>query len=375
MFLEPRQENYLRPSEKRIANADGALDRAAQASSLIATADAMSGNFELGGTAAFLGTVYPSALMASRDQAFPKPAFPAWLQKRSTFSKNERILQEVSAKIRHHSTCGSREFVTGNFHDVLYRRLVQVLQKGLTKECADALHCYGLTREFFTDQMPALRQPLQLEDTYKKIDTQIRTRLLQEVQALSLQPVMPKRRKKGDEAGSKRRSFGSTQADSPMEEGGAEDGDDEIPGLFKKKVAKPVKKNAVKPAKEKDLSKCSLRSWKESKTVTASQIESAPMLVIKYIEGHTNSVRRKIHMRDFLGAWTMFWCVGQVIGSSSVCVRVLWCSLWLLPFGFTWIWGSIMILRCVWCLFYLKDPWSACRVAARLGGSRLQECL
>lgn len=58
--------------------------------------------------------------------------------------------------------------------------------------------------------------------------------------------------------------------------------------------------------KEQDLSKCSLKSWQPNKQVTTSQIESKPLLVMKYIEGHTCSVRRKIHMKDFLGAWNMF---------------------------------------------------------------------
>ena len=56
-------------------------------------------------------------------------------------------------------------FITSNFHDIFHRRLLQFLQKGWTRECAEALHHYGFTREFFTDQMPALRQPLQLEDS------------------------------------------------------------------------------------------------------------------------------------------------------------------------------------------------------------------
>ena len=72
------QENYLRPCEKQ--RADDALERAAQASQLIAMADGMAGSFELGGTMALLGTVYPTALMASKEQSFAKPAFPAYLQ-------------------------------------------------------------------------------------------------------------------------------------------------------------------------------------------------------------------------------------------------------------------------------------------------------
>ena len=71
------QENYLRPLEKQ--RVDDAVERAAQAAQLIAMADGMSGSFELGGTMALLGTVYPTALMASKD-SFAKPAFPAYLQ-------------------------------------------------------------------------------------------------------------------------------------------------------------------------------------------------------------------------------------------------------------------------------------------------------
>ena len=295
-----RQENYLRPFEKTRKDSD-ALERAAKAAEIMAIADGMAGSFELGGTLALLGTVYPSALMAG-ETAFSKPAFPAWLQKRGTMSKNERILQELAAKIRRESTCGCREFVTSNYHDVLHRRLVQHLQKGLTVECAQVLHRYGLSREFFTDQVPALRQPLQLEDSYKKIDVQIRTRLLQECQSLVQQTVIPKKRKKVQDSQGKRRSFGSqaspTQEASPMEED-----DDEIPGLVKK-VPKPGKKKVMK---EQDLSKCSLKSWQPNRQVTTSQIESKPLLVMKYIEGHTCSVRRKIHVKDFLGPWNMFW--------------------------------------------------------------------
>ena len=47
-------------------------------------------------------------------------------RKRGTITKNERILQELSAKIRHASTCGSREFVTSSYHDILHRNWIYV---------------------------------------------------------------------------------------------------------------------------------------------------------------------------------------------------------------------------------------------------------
>ena len=39
---------------------------------------------------------------------------------------------------------------------------------------------------------------------------------------------------------------------------------------------------------------------------TTQQVEAKPLLVMKYIEGHTCSVRRKIHMKEILGSWNMF---------------------------------------------------------------------
>ena len=52
-------------------------------------------------------------------------------RKRGTITKNERILQELSAKIRHASTCGSREFVTSSYHDILHRNWIYVWELGI----------------------------------------------------------------------------------------------------------------------------------------------------------------------------------------------------------------------------------------------------
>jgi len=318
------QENYLRAMDKKPAKMDelAVLERAAQASWLIATADGWSNNFELMNSAALVGTVYPSALMTSPDQAFAKPSFPAFLMKQGTINKNDRITQDLSSRIRRRSTCGSREFITSNYHDVFHRRLMQMLVQGSSKECAEALHAHGLTREFFTDQAPAFRQPLQLEDTYRKVDVTVRTRLLQDVQNLAMSTVVAAKRKKKPEedATARRRKSGGGQTsekpeDVEMEDAEAAD-DGDIPGLVKRKPGSKAapKKKALKDT-EKDLSKCSLNGWRASvkekamqtaSQVTPSQADAKPLLVMKYIEGHTCSVRRKIRMRDILGAWNMF---------------------------------------------------------------------
>ena len=53
---------------------------------------------------------------------------------------------------------------------------------------------------------------------------------------------------------------------------------------------------------------------------------------MKYIEGHTCSVRRKIHMNDFLGTWNMFWCVlgycGEIEECQLRCRACIYCSSW-----------------------------------------------
>eukprot|EP00931_Biecheleriopsis_adriatica_P092270 TRINITY_DN66091_c0_g1_i1.p1 TRINITY_DN66091_c0_g1~~TRINITY_DN66091_c0_g1_i1.p1 ORF type:complete len:627 (-),score=177.93 TRINITY_DN66091_c0_g1_i1:153-2033(-) len=318
------QENYLRPMEKRSAGLDevALLERCAKASELIATADTMQGSFEVTNSAAFIGTIYPAALMCSPDEAFPRPSFPTWLTKRSQMSKSDRILQDLSSRIRGVTTCCSREVVASGYHDVLHRRLLKMLQMNQAKECAQALHKYGLTREFFSEQSPAMRDPLQAEDGYKKVEVKIKTQLLQEIQSLTAaQQLAAAKRKKApeDKGGSKRRNTADDSLaeaeDVAMEEGdeaGAADDDNHIPGLVqKKKGAKST--NTKKSAGAKDLSKCSLSAWKQvkEKTGTGSKAvaddgEKPPLLVMRYIDGHTCSVRRKIHMRDLLGVWTNF---------------------------------------------------------------------
>ncbi|CAJ1361886.1 unnamed protein product, partial [Effrenium voratum] len=295
------QENYLRPHERRSQQAE-ALERAARAAELIATADGLSGNFETMGSAAFLGTVYPSALMAG-EEVFSKPSFPTWLQKLASMNKNHRLVHELSAKVRRVTTCG-QDFVL-SYQDVLHRKMLKLLQQGRPKDCAEALHRHGLTRDFFTES-PAFRQPLHLEDNYKKVDVQVRTRLLHEFQNLTQQVAAPKRRKKQEEDGPRRR-FADSQTQEQTQDVAMEaaEDDDEIFGLVKKKTGNAKPKKSLKD-KEQDMSKCSLRSWRPVKVTTTQQVEAKPLLVMKYIEGHTCSVRRKIHMKEILGSWNMF---------------------------------------------------------------------
>eukprot|EP00933_Yihiella_yeosuensis_P070276 TRINITY_DN7801_c0_g1_i2.p1 TRINITY_DN7801_c0_g1~~TRINITY_DN7801_c0_g1_i2.p1 ORF type:complete len:641 (-),score=143.03 TRINITY_DN7801_c0_g1_i2:139-2025(-) len=321
------QENYLRPLEKRPGDLSEAevLERAARASDLIAMADTMGDNFEVTSSVGIIGSIYPSYLMTSQE-AFTRPTFPTYLQKRGGMTKASRVVQEMSSRIKASTTCGSKEFVTCSYHDVLYRRCLKPLQMGNSKDCAQLLNRYGLTRDFFTDQAPAIRQPLQLDDGYKKVEGKHKVSLLQEINDLvkAAAPVKRKRVEDDGAGGPKRRGkTGAAEEDHDAEEDGDEDtapaaaeDDDDIPGLVKKMTtkggakSKAAKTNSNSKVRVVDMSKNNLNSWKVKKagstTETDVRTTKDALLVLRFIEGHTNAVRRKVHMSDLLGAWKEF---------------------------------------------------------------------
>merc|ERR1712032_905611 len=93
------QENYLRTYEKSNRNIDDPveLDKAAKAAECIALADAMSGNWELQGSAAVIGSIFPAFLTA--DASFTRATFPAVLQKIAPMNKAKRKRVQDNAAI------------------------------------------------------------------------------------------------------------------------------------------------------------------------------------------------------------------------------------------------------------------------------------
>jgi len=168
-----------------------------------------------------------------------------------------------------------------------------------------------------------LRTPLQLDDNYKKVEGKLRHTLLQELQSLAQQPQPVKRKRQDEDGGGKRRGRGGEDAgnaagDESEGDGGAEEEQDN--GLVKskkprskadrdKEVAK-AKKAAKGPAK--DMSKASLSGWKlkpdnqGDEDMEEGRNAKRPMLVLKYLDGHTCAVRRRVKMSDLLGPWTLF---------------------------------------------------------------------
>lgn len=301
-YLDPEmiplmiQENYLRTFEKRRRRDNNDLATCAAAAELIALSDTMSGNWEVGGSSAVIGSIYPAYLAA--DESFSRPSFPAWLQKRAPAAKAERLVHEMHGKVRAVTSCSIREISTSNYHDVLYKKLLKPLQFGAAKDCAAMMFGCGLTREFFTDQAPALRQPLLMEDGYKKVEGRFKHQLLQELQAL-VQQAQPVKRKREDVDGMAKRGKG--------EGDDAQDGGAAGPASAKKKPA--VKKNNQKGSAKEGAG--SLKGWRPKRVVPEGEEdtqagEKKPLMIMKYLDGHTCAVRRTVHMKDIMEPWVLF---------------------------------------------------------------------
>lgn len=301
------QENYLRSWEKerhRGLSERDQLNRCAKAAELIATADSMQTEWEAQSSCAVIGTLYPAYLTPCPGTL--RPSFPSWLQKRSGMVRAERSVQEMHGRMKAVTTCGRSALVTTSYHDILYRRLLTPLSTGDYKGCANKLVAYGLTRDFFTEQAPSLRQPLFLKEDYKTVDGKFKHQLLQELNDLTqaAQPIKRKTNTDGDGAGP-RKKRGAGGDDAAM---GDADGDGEEGGGHQGKAKKTAKSGKVTKAAPK--SKASLGTWRVQAEETATQAERSsrrtPILILKFIEGHSVAVRRKVKMQDILGAWTMF---------------------------------------------------------------------
>jgi len=297
------QENYLRPYEKanRTLN-DEDLNTCAKAAEMIATGDAMqgSGDWGLMSSVAAIGTVYPSFLTSAVGPPI-RPAFPTWLQKRGAAGKAARLAQELYAKIRPHTTCDRKDLMVSGYIELLHRRMLRPLASGDVKGCAAMLHSFGLTREFFTDQAPALRDPLKLDDPYKRVDGKARNVLQAELQELAAR-APTKRVRQGD--GGPLRKRARVEGEDAGTVG--EEVDDDGFAVRKKEVAKKRRSADV------DTSKCTLGGWrkkeekKDSDGNVVQAVKKQAGILLKFIEGHTNAVRRPVQFADIVGPWRQF---------------------------------------------------------------------
>merc|ERR1712194_972895 len=227
-------------------------------------------------------------------------------------NKGKKAVQDMHGKLMGATTCGIRALVTSSYHDVLYRRMVKPLQIGAVKQCAAALRSYGLGREFFSEQAPALREPLKLEDGYKKMEGKMKSALAQEIQSMdqTQREFKHTKRKRDPNSDRKGRSANELADDGAAE---ADEGNGDGDQTAKRKKAAGKAKGNAKYSESADMSKCSLAGWKVAKeapvNADGSVIEQAPrkpILILRYIDGHTCSVRRQMHIGDFMGPWIGF---------------------------------------------------------------------
>jgi len=313
------QENYSKTCEngtKPDQTEDEQLSTCAYAAELIASADEMSGNWEVMSSSAVIGTIYP-AFLTSTDNPNLRATFPVWLQKKAPQNKAERLAKEMHSKMRAVTTTSARSLVTSSYHDILYKRLLQPLTFGDTKKCAAQLSGCGLNRDFFTEQAPVLRAPLKLDQGYMSVDGTSKIKLLSELNDLQPKTAPVKRKRQagdGDDDGDE-----DAVKKIELDEVGG--------GMFKRKVQsktqgatgkKPEKSKAatdVANARALREAKMTLGSWVkkevkvvvEGEEVVEEQIEkNKNVLILKFIEGHTNAVRRKIHLSELLTPWREF---------------------------------------------------------------------
>jgi len=326
------QENYLRPFERTV-NAFGEdstksdLSTCAYAAELISLADTFHyhADWSVQGSLLEVGSLYP-AVLAARAGPQKRAFFPVWLQKRSTHLKSQRLAQELSIRLKCATTGTQRSLLTTGYHDVLYRRLCSYLAHGDTRKCAATLVRHGLARDFLAEQAGVLRLPIQLPDLYKQFDLKVKTQLLHETQSLLQMNAPIKRKRTVAEAGGGPEGlpFGDYLGEDslPAENGEEAAGQEEDDGMVTKRKTKVVKKPVKEPSKKRDaadLEKCSLAKWcvgskdKPSAAADGSAKENLPgqkastskgaAINLRYIEGHTCAVRRRVHLHELLGPW------------------------------------------------------------------------
>lgn len=239
------QENYLRPYEKSTQTLETAdINTCAYAAEMIATGDAMQGTGDWGlqGSVAVLGTIYPSFLTSAVNGPPIRPAFPDWLKRKGGITKGARLAQEMYLHIKPFTTCSRHDLTISGYLEVLHRRMLRPLLSGDVKGCAAMLHSVGLTREFFTDQAPAMRGPLNSDDGYKRVDGKNRFILQKELEELAASAPV-KRARQGDGGPARKKARG--EEGDTAGDGTAAEVDDEGGAAFRKKEAAPKEKEDV----------------------------------------------------------------------------------------------------------------------------------
>eukprot|EP00746_Dinoflagellata_sp_MGD_P166754 gnl/MRDRNA2_/MRDRNA2_96868_c0_seq1.p1 gnl/MRDRNA2_/MRDRNA2_96868_c0~~gnl/MRDRNA2_/MRDRNA2_96868_c0_seq1.p1 ORF type:complete len:617 (-),score=161.65 gnl/MRDRNA2_/MRDRNA2_96868_c0_seq1:24-1874(-) len=293
-------QNYLNSFEKRdtvYLNRDKSggggqaseTQRCADAAELIALGDIMSTkvlqtqDYSIQSHVASISTAHPCSLVQGN---LKRALFPVHLQKRGALAKADRLMRDLHGRIRPKSTTSVGAMMGCSYLDGLYRNLTKPLLLGDIKKGVEAIHAYSLPRECLQDHFVTLRHTMGLDDIYaRRLDSRVKREFMEELQ--------------------KREEQITTHGSSGTSKKKRKHGDDE-------EVPDDGKKKAKAKAKAKSGSAgvvSAFETWRKKGTEEEERIRNMPAapkepeLVFRFIEGHTQAVRRRVLINDLLGKW------------------------------------------------------------------------
>ncbi|EKX73365.1 replication factor RFC1 C terminal domain containing protein [Theileria equi strain WA] len=173
------QENYL----KYLGGIKGGLPLMSKLSVIYIYADMVDKSiktnqvYSLLPDLASLSAVIPSLEIAKAEgTAKERLAFPQWLGKNSTTTKNRRIMSELGMNLASISTVNGSNLVVDGYLDLIYKAVMSHLADDNVEQAADAITSYGLTRELVVEGITSLRLKSQ-DDLYGKVESKVKAKL------------------------------------------------------------------------------------------------------------------------------------------------------------------------------------------------------
>lgn len=265
--------------------------RCAKAAELIALGDTMSTkvlqtqDYSLQPHIASISTAHPCALVQGNLR---RALFPVHLQKRGALAKADRLARELHGRVRPRST-SSFESMTGcSYMEGLYRNLTKPLLLGDVKKAVQAIHTYSLPGECLQEHFATLRHSMGLEDYYaRRLDSRVKREFMEELKKEEEQ--ITTHSVTNGTSNNKRKS-----CDEEAEEAAA-----------KKKAKAKAKSKASESAGVVNA----FETWRKKGTEEEEKIRNLPKapkepeIVFRFIEGHTQAVRRRVFLTDLIGKW------------------------------------------------------------------------
>lgn len=243
-------ENYLRSIERQPVSSE-VLNRCAYSADLMTIGDVMSQRMVVEQEWSFLphcaavACAYPTFVTRG---SLAYPSFPSIMGKMSSQSKSRRLISELQTHIRLAGTADRKALVTSSYMDLMYKRLVQPLQRAELQSVVSLLDAYGLRKEHMVEHLTELRQPLGCQDLFKQVDAKVKAALTRELNsgrhAVRVLPTA-KRRRHAEDTG------GDDMEDREVEASDEEDAADALVKVKSQAKAKAKAKTKGKSGKAK----------------------------------------------------------------------------------------------------------------------------